>query len=609
MSDFIRVIRYILPFKGYALLNILSNILAVFFSLFSLVMVGPFLEILFGTKEVNIAAEPKVELSNLKDSLIDFFYYQLQMIIDQHGKLDALLFICILVATFIFLKNLFRFLGLYFMAPIRNGVIRDIRNQLFSKITVLPLGYFSEEKKGDILTRVTSDVQEIEWSILSVLEATFREPVAFAAYLMAMLMISPMLTLFVFTILPITGVIIARVAKSLKKSSHDAQAKLSLLMSIIEETISGLRIVKGFNAIRFQNQKFQRENQAHFNLMNKVLRRKDLSSPLAEFLSILVVCVVLYVGGRLVLGGQGDLQPQAFIVFMVIFSQIIPPTRAFASAFYNIQKGMASVERVNRILFAHNDIEETANPKELNNFKDAITFKKVDFAYAEQLVLKNINFELPKGKVLALVGASGAGKSTIADLIPRFYDVTKGEILLDGVNIQDYRLEDLRKLMGIVSQEAILFNDTVFNNIAFGIDREVSLKEVIHAAKVANAHDFIMQFSNGYDTLVGDRGGKLSGGERQRLTIARAVLKNPPILILDEATSSLDAASEKLVQDALLKLMQNRTSIVIAHRLSTIQFADEILVMKRGEIVEQGSHQELIDQDGTYQQLVKLQAF
>ncbi len=609
MSDFIRVIRYILPFKGYALLNILSNILAVFFSLFSLVMVGPFLEILFGTKEVNIAAKPVVELSNLKDSLVDFFYYQLQTIIDQYGKLDALLFICIIVATFIFLKNLFRFLGLYFMAPIRNGVIRDIRNQLFSKITVLPLGYFSEEKKGDIMTRVTSDVQEIEWGILSVLEATFREPVAFAAYLTAMLMISPVLTLFVFTILPITGIIIARVAKSLKKSSHDAQSKLSLLMSIIDETISGLRIVKGFNAISFQNRKFQKENQAHFTLMNRVLRRKDLSSPLAEFLSILVVCVVLYIGGRMVLGGEGDLQPQAFIVFMVIFSQIIPPARAFASAFYNIQKGMASVERINKILYAHNDIVDTSNPKELNNFNHAISFNKVSFAYEQQLVLKNINFVLQKGKALALVGASGAGKSTIADLIPRFYDVTDGEILLDGIDIRKYRLEDLRKLMGIVSQEAILFNDTVFNNIAFGIEREVTRKEVVHAAKVANAHDFIVQLSNGYDTLVGDRGSKLSGGERQRLTIARAVLKNPPILILDEATSSLDAVSEKLVQDALFKLMQNRTSIVIAHRLSTIQFADEILVMRRGEIVEQGTHQELLEKEGTYQQLVKLQAF
>ncbi|MGB1241398.1 MAG: ABC transporter ATP-binding protein [Chitinophagales bacterium] len=609
MSDFLRVIRYILPFKGYAALNIISNILAVFFSLFSLVMVGPFLEILFETKEVNIVEKPVVTFSNIKDSLVDFFYYQLQSIIDQYGKLDALLFICILVATFIFLKNLFRFLGLYFMAPIRNGVIRDIRNQLFTKITSLPLGYFSEEKKGDILTRATSDVQEIEWSILSVLESTFREPVAFAAYLTAMLMISPVLTLFVFTILPLTGIVIARVAKSLKKSSHDAQSKLSLLMSIIDETISGLRIVKGFNAIPFQNRKFQNENHSHFDLMNKVLRRKDLSSPLAEFLSILVVCIVLYIGGRMVLNGEGDLQPQGFIVFMVIFSQIIPPARSFATAFFNIQKGMASVERVNKILDAHNDIEESTNPKVLNNFNESITFNKVSFAYQEQLVLKNINFVLKKGQILALVGASGAGKSTIADLIPRFYDVNEGEVMIDGVDIKQYRLEDLRKLMGIVSQEAMLFNDTVFSNIAFGIERKIELKEVIQAAKVANAHDFIMQLSNGYDTLVGDRGSKLSGGERQRLTIARAVLKNPPILILDEATSSLDAASEKLVQDALFKLMQNRTSIVIAHRLSTIQFADEILVMKNGTVVEQGTHQELLTKGGTYEQLVKLQAF
>ena len=609
MDNFIRVIRYILPFKGYALLNILSNILAVFFSLFSLVMVGPFLEILFETREVNIIEKPIVEFSNLKDSLVDYFYFQLQSIIAEQGKLDALLFICILVALFIFLKNLFRFLGLYFMAPIRNGVIRDIRNEVFHKVTLLPLGYFNEEKKGDIMTRLTSDVQEIEWSILNVLEATFREPVAFAAYLTAMLLISPGLTFFVLTILPLTGLIIAKVAKSLKKNSHAAQSKLSLLMSTIDETISGLRIVKGFNAIGFQNRKFQGENQQYFSLMNKVLRRRDLSSPLSEFLSVLVVCLVLYIGGRMVLSGSSELEAQSFIVFIVIFSQIIPPARAFAAAFYNIQKGMASVERVNKILDAPNDIEESTNPHDLNNFESTITFNKVSFAYEQDLVLKNITFTLAKGKVLALVGPSGAGKSTIADLLPRFYDVSEGAVLLDNMDIRQYKLEDLRELMGIVSQEAILFNDTVFNNIAFGIEREVSIEEVTKAAKVANAHDFIVQLGKGYDTLIGDRGSKLSGGERQRLTIARAVLKNPPILILDEATSSLDAASEKLVQDALFRLMQNRTSIVIAHRLSTIQFADEILVLQKGEIVEQGTHDELLSQKGIYEQLVKLQAF
>ncbi len=609
MNNFLRVIRYILPFKGYALLNIFSNILAVFFSLFSLVMVGPFLEILFETKAIDIGEKPIVEFSNLKDSLIDYFYFQLQSTIVVHGKLDALLFICIMVAVFVFLKNFFRFLGLYFMAPIRNGVIRDIRNQVFKKITTLPLSYFSEEKKGDILTRVTSDVQEIEWSILNVLEATFREPVAFLAYLTAMLLISPLLTFFVLTILPLTGIIIAQVAKNLKRDSHDAQSKLSLLMSIIDETISGLRIVKGFNAIGFQNRKFQQENQDHFRLMNKVLRRRDLSSPLSEFLSVLVVCLVLYIGGKMVLDGSSELEPQGFIVFMVIFSQIIPPARSFAAAFYNIQKGIASVERVNKILDAPNNIVEIDNPKDLNNFERAIAFNKVSFGYEKSLVLKKINFVLPKGKVLALVGASGAGKSTIADLLPRFYDVSEGEILLDGVDIRQYGLEALRGLMGIVSQEAILFNDTVFNNIAFGIEREISKDEVIQAAKIANAHEFIVRLGNDYDTLIGDRGSKLSGGERQRLTIARAVLKNPPILILDEATSSLDAASEKLVQDALFRLMRNRTSIVIAHRLSTIQFADEILVMRKGEIVEQGTHQELLNKKGTYEQLVKLQAF
>lgn len=606
MQSFLRILGYLKKYAFSVTCNISFNILSVIFSLVSLVMILPFLQLLFDRQPL-VLEKPVFALS--KDWLAGTFNYVLSTIIVDYGKSNALLFVCALVLTVFFLKNLFRYMASHVLATIRNGTVRDIRNQVFTKIVNLPLAYFSETKKGDIITRVTVDVQEVEQSIISVLEATFREPVNILSYLIAMLIISPELTLFVFIVLPLTGIIIARIGRSLRKSSHKAQGKLGLLMSTLDESLSGLRIIKGFNAEEQQLNRFQRENEQHYRLMKKMARRRSLSSPLTETLSIGVVCLVLYAGGQMVLNQSLGLEAEAFILFIVIFSQIIPPAKAFSTAFYNIQKGLASFERISEVLDTKQAIEEAANPKPLTNFKESIEFKNINFAYDQQTVLSNVSLLLRKGESLALVGPSGAGKSTLADLVPRFYEVTDGAILLDGVNIKNYGLAALRNLIGIVTQEPILFNDTVFNNITFGIEGEITKEKVIQAAQVANAHDFILELDNGYDTLIGDRGGKLSGGQRQRLTIARAVLKNPPILILDEATSSLDSASEKLVQQALFELMKNRTSIIIAHRLSTIQFADKIVVLQNGRIVEQGNHEQLLAKEGTYKNLVDLQAF
>ncbi len=495
------------------------------------------------------------------------------------------------------------------MAGIRSGVVRDIRANVFHKLLHLPISYFTKERKGDITARLTTDIQQIEWSIMSFLEVTFREPITIIIYLGSMLLISPQLTLFVLLVLPITGFIIGKIGKTLKKKSLQAQSKLGFIMTIIEESITGLRAIQGFNAEAQQFNRFNHINQEHYQLLKSMQRRNDLSSPLSEFLSICIVAIVLYFGGRLVLSDTSSLQAETFIAFMVIFSQILSPAKSFSNAFYHIQKGIASVERVATILDAPNPIKDTPNAQTINTFQHQIQFKDVHFSYTPDIpTLSNVNLTITKGNIIALVGASGAGKSTLADLLPRFYDVTQGQILLDGQDIRQYKLHDLRQLMGIVTQQALLFNDTIFNNIAFGLE-EVTEEEVIKAAKIANAHEFISQQEHGYHTNIGDGGCKLSGGERQRLTIARAILQNPPILILDEATSSLDAASENLVQEALLQLMKNRTSIVIAHRLSTIQSAHEIIVLDKGKIVERGTHQSLVKQQGgVYKKLVELQA-
>ncbi|OWY22988.1 ABC transporter ATP-binding protein [Sphingobacteriales bacterium UPWRP_1] len=607
MKNLTRLLQYLRPFRIQALWHVFFNLLSILFSVVSLMMVIPFLRLLFDKQP--LIHTPPPAFSATAAWAEGWFNHQMTQLIVQQGKPQALLFVCILVAVIFFFKNLFRYLAMYAMAGMRNGVIRQIRSDAFAKVLALPVSYFTEERKGDVITRLTSDVQEVENSIISMLTIAFTEPLTVLAYLFTMFFISPQLTLFVLLVLPLTGTIIGQIGKTLKRKSHLAQERLGMLLTIIDETIWGMRIVKGFNAQQKQTAKFEEENKAFYRVSSSMLRRRDLSSPLSEFMSISVVALVLYVGGRMVLSRSLNLEAETFIYFIVVFSQIIPPAKSFSTAFYNIQKGLASVERITKILDAPVTIRETDNPVPLTAFNHSIEFKNVCFAYDRQPVLSDINVVLPKGKVLALVGSSGAGKSTLSDLLPRFYDVTEGEILLDGVNIQQYSLVDLRNLMGIVTQEPILFNDTVFNNIAFGLHQPVTQAEVEEAAKIANAHQFISQLENGYQTIIGDRGCKLSGGERQRLTIARAVLKNPPILILDEATSSLDSASEKLVQDALFRLMQNRTSVVIAHRLSTIQFADEIIVLQKGIIAERGTHAQLMSKQGVYKQLVDLQAF
>ncbi len=583
--------------------------MSVIFSLVSLTMVMPFLQLLFDKTKL-VTTLPAFSWSVAY--LTNYFNYWFSQVIILYGKQGALWRVCVLVAIVFLLKNLFRFLAAYFMAFIRNGIVRDVRSELFGKMMSLPLAYFSDERKGDLTVRLTTDVQEIEQSIISVIETTIREPLTIICYLGAMIFISPTLSLLVLLILPITGFIIGRIGRSLKRKSHQAQERLSILLSIIDESLSGLRIIKGFGAESAQQKRFGNENEHYTQLMISILRRRELASPLSEFLSISVVTLLLYLGGAMVLNQNASLSADTFIGFMLIFSQLIPPAKVLSTAFFQAQKGIASVERIEKVLQIPNSIEDAPNALACKGFDRAIEYRNVSFAYdsaktnpnAELLpsraILSGISLTIPKGKVVALVGASGAGKTTLADLLPRFYDPTGGEIFIDDQPIKQLTLQSLRQLMGIVSQEAILFNDTVRQNIAFGMQGNPSQAQIEAAAQIANAHNFIMRLPQGYDTLVGDRGSKLSGGERQRLTIARAVLKNPPILILDEATSALDNESERAVQDALTRLMQHRTTLVIAHRLSTVKNADEIIVLQNGHIAERGTHQQLMQQNGIY---------
>jgi subfamily B ATP-binding cassette protein MsbA len=479
---------------------------------------------------------------------------------------------------------------------------------MYHKILILPLSYYSEQRKGDIISRITSDVQEVEWSIMTSLEMVFRDPLTVIVYLVSLTLLSPQLTLFVLIMLPISAIIIGRIGKTLKKNSVKGQKRLGELLSIIEETLSGLRVIKAFNAIDILHDKFVKKNEALTKLMINIYRKRDLSAPMSEFLGTVVMVVIMWFGGKLVLSSTVNISAEIFITYIIIFSQIINPAKSFSTAFYNIQKGIASAERIYEVLDAEEVILEQENAIPITEFNQSIEYRNVSFIYEKEEVLKNINITIKKGQTIAIIGESGAGKSTFIDLLPRFYDTTKGSILIDGIPIQNYKIDNLRKLMGIVSQDTILFNGTVFSNIAFG-NENIKEEDVIRAAKVANAHEFIMAMEHNYFTNIGDMGVKLSGGQRQRISIARAVLKNPPILILDEATSNLDSESEKLVQDAILKLMQNRTSIIIAHRLSTIQHADEIIILQKGEIVERGTHTELMSLDGLYKKMFNLQTF
>jgi ABC-type multidrug transport system fused ATPase/permease subunit len=598
MSAFSRLISRVRGYKNLFIASIVSNILLSVFTVASIPLLIPFFQMLF-EKSVPVTAPPATNDIDL------WINYYLSTLISEVGKINALMLVCGAMIVVFFLKNLFRYLALYFMAPVRNGIIYDIRKELFDKFLELPLSFYSGEKKGKLISGMTTDVQEIEWSILNVLEAIFKSPIIMVGSIFFMVYISPQLTLFVFFLLLFTAVIIGGISKNLRKQSSIVQEKVGELTSTLEETIGGIRIIKGFGAENYQAKKFGTENTGFKNILTKLLWRRDLSAPMSEFLGITVVTVLLYYGSILVFDDL--LQPETFFTFVFAFYQVIEPSKSFASAYYNIQKGMGALERIENILNTPNPIHEKPGAEELPDFSEKITFDCVSFAYKDstEQVLDEVDLIIPKGSILAVVGPSGAGKSTLADMLPRFYDPVSGSILIDGKNIKDVSLTSLRNLFGIVSQDAILFHDTIRNNITFG--KDASQESVESAAKIANAHDFITAMPEGYDTVIGDRGMKLSGGQRQRLTIARAILRNPPVLILDEATSALDSESEKLVQEALTKLMEGRTSIVIAHRLSTIQNADIIVVMEKGKIIQKGSHAELIQDDNLYKKLVNLQ--
>lgn len=603
MFSFLSLSQYLRPYRKGVIACISFNLLTVVFSTVNISMLLPFFNILF--KQQKPAPAPASALYLSASSILAHLNYWFSELYKTNEGM-ALMAVCGFIVVTIFFKNLFRYLALAVISPVRTGIERDIRNAIFEKILRLPLSYYSEQRKGDLISRMTSDVQEVQWSILNMIEIIFREPIMIVVTLSALLYISPQLTLFVFILMIFVGVVIGGVGKSLRKESAEAQSQLGTLISRIDETLGGLRIIKGFNAHAFQTQKFEEENNDYRQTIINILRRRDAASPLSEFMGVSVFVALLWFGAKLVFGGE--LQAGTFIVYLGLFYQIIDPAKSFSTAAFNIRKGMAAKERIDAILTAEEKITDPEKPVPFQQFERDITFHQVGFNYKidEKIVLQNINFTVKKGKSVALVGASGAGKSTLVDLIPRFYDPTEGHIAIDGIDIKDLRLNDLRSNMGIVSQEAILFNDTIYNNILFGM-KGVTDADVERAARIANAHDFIIATEDGYATKVGDRGSKLSGGQRQRITIARAILKNPDILILDEATSALDSESEKLVQEALLVLMQNRTSIIIAHRLSTIQHTDEILVMQEGKIIERGTHHTLLAQQGAYQRLVELQ--
>jgi ATP-binding cassette, subfamily B, bacterial MsbA len=586
---------------GYFSLNMLSAL----FSLVSLAMLAPFLTLIFGLQAPSGVPASRFRLGKLSDSL----YAQLNALTATDlGKIKALGMICLIVVAAVILKNLFLYCSLYVLTPIRNGIINDMRTNMFEKILQLPVGFFNDQRKGDIMSRLTNDLQDVEFSTISFLESFFREPILILFYLIAMINLSPELSLFLLLFLPIAGIVIGRIGRSLKKVSTHVQVKLGEILSTIEETLGGMRVVKAFNAEQQQLGRFDQESRDLLSIKNKAIRRRDLASPVSETLGIIAVCCVLYYGGSLVLQKNFSLSGPDFLTFIAIFTQIINPLKAFSTASYNIQKGAASIERIEHLIKEEQTVKEDAHPVRINAFNDSIELKNVGFSYPGKIILDNINLTIKKGQTIALVGSSGAGKSTLADLIPRFHDATHGEVLIDGINIKQYAIKDLRNLMGIVTQEPILFNDTIKANISLGSSSSsASMEQVEAAAKIANAHHFIAEKDQGYNSLVGERGSKLSGGERQRLTIARAVFKNPPILILDEATSSLDTESEKWVQDAINNLMKDRTSIIIAHRLSTIKHADEIIVLQDGKIAERGKHDDLLLNKGLYSRLVGMQ--
>ena len=610
MKEFLQLMRrFVSPYKKYIGWAILLNILSAVFNVFSFTLLIPILDILFKTGENNKVYEyMEWGTAGFKDVAINNFYYYVSQMIQDNGPTTALIFLGLFLALMTLFKTSCYFASSAVMIPLRTGVVRDIRIMVYAKVMRLPMGFFSEERKGDIIARMSGDVGEVENSITSSLDMLIKSPIMIILYFITLIATSWKLTLFTVLVLPAMGWLMGKVGRKLKRQSLEAQGKWSDTMSQLEETLGGLRIIKAFIAEDRMIDRFTRCSNELRDAVNKVAMRQALAHPMSEFLGTILIVSVLWFGGALILGHNSSLTAPTFIFYMVILYSVINPLKDFAKAGYNIPKGLASMERVDKILKAENNIKEIPNPKPLTGMNDRIEFKDISFSYdGKREVLKHVNLTVPKGKTVALVGQSGSGKSTLVDLLPRYHDVQGGDITIDGTSIKDVRIADLRSLIGNVNQEAILFNDTFFNNIAFGVEN-ATMEQVIEAAKIANAHDFIMEKPEGYTTNIGDRGGKLSGGQRQRVSIARAILKNPPILILDEATSALDTESERLVQEALERLMKTRTTIAIAHRLSTIKNADEICVLYEGEIVERGRHEELLELDGYYKRLNDMQA-
>ncbi|WP_188812902.1 ABC transporter ATP-binding protein [Hymenobacter cavernae] len=608
MKTYLRILQFARPFTSFLPQYVVCTVLAIFFGLANFTLIIPLLNVLFNTTEQHTSEAPAVLPSfSLSTAYIkDTFNYFFSQIIESHGRVGALTFVCLVVVVSVLMSNVFRYLSLRILARVRARVIRTLREALYVRITQLQLGYFSGERKGDLMSRFTNDVQEVETSVVNTMTAVIREPLSIIAFFVLLFSMSVKLTLFTLILLPISGGVISTVSKRLRRQAQQSQSTLGTMLSVIDETLGGIRVIKAFNAQPYIQEKFRAQNEQYARTAQNIDNTRDLASPFSEFAGVTVVAGLLYFGGTLVLGGQSELEAADFIGYIILFSQILVPAKALSSAFSNIQRGLVAGERILSIIDTEPTVRDQPDARVLPPFREQIELRNLQFAYGDQPVLQDINLIIPKGRTVALVGPSGGGKSTLADLLPRFYDPTGGQILIDGHDLRDCTIHSVRDQMGIVTQESILFNDTIFNNIRF--NTEATEAQVIEAAKIANAHDFITATADGYQTLIGDRGSRLSGGQRQRLSIARAILRNPPILILDEATSALDTESEKLVQEALTRLMQSRTSLVIAHRLSTVQHADEIVVLQHGRIVERGTHEELLRRSGgLYQRLNQLQ--